>query len=253
MAGIGKLCNNCGKNGYFARVCKQRENYKRKVRNVTEEELDAIGGETDESEMSIHRIEKMNRITDRNKYLTTIVKVNGIEKEFIVDTGSPISIMPVDENIMERTEIQKVKHQYQDVNKNEVKFRGQIPADIEYENNKQKMLILITERNDITPLLGMDWIKKFKLTVGIIRVKDSNQLEKKRIIEKFPDLFKNNTTIKDTEINIQLKPGHYPVKQKAKPIPLHLQEDVGRELEILLKTGHMEKVKHVDEELCFKG
>ena len=159
MAGIGKFCNNCGKKGYFARVCKQRENYKRKVRNVTEEELDAIGGETDESEMSIHRIEKMNRITDRNKYLTTIVKVNGIEKEFIVDTGSPISIMPVDENIMERTEIQKVKHQYQDVNKNEVKFRGQIPADIEYENNKQKMLILITERNDITPLLGMDWIK----------------------------------------------------------------------------------------------
>ena len=71
-----------------------------------------------------------------------------------------------------------------------------------------------------------------------------------RIIEKFPDLFKNNTTIKDTEINIQLKPSHYPVKQRARPIPLHLQEDVGRELEKLIKTGHLEKVKHVDED-CF--
>ena len=70
--------------------------------------------------------------------------MTGIEKGFIVDTGSPISIMPVDENIMKRTEIQKVKQRYQDVNKNEVKFRGKIPADIEYENNKQKLEILIT-------------------------------------------------------------------------------------------------------------
>ena len=156
---LGKLCNNCGKKGHFARVCKQRENYKRKVRNVTEDESEIIGGESDESETSINRIERINRITDRNKYLTTTVKVNGIEKEFIVDTGSPISILPADENMMKQTEIQKVKHRYQNVNTNEVKFQGKIPADVEYENNKQKMQILITERNDITPLLGMDWMK----------------------------------------------------------------------------------------------
>ena len=46
-----------------------------------------------------------------------------------------------------------------------------------------------------------------------------------------------------------MKPGHYPVKQKARPIALHLQE-VGKELKKLIKTGHLEKVKHVDEK-CF--
>ena len=56
--------------------------------------------------------------------------------------------------------------------------------------------------------------------------------------------------MKDTEINIQLKPGHYPVKQKARPIPLHLQEDIGRELEKLIKAGHLEKINNVDED-CF--
>ena len=40
------------------------------------------------------------------------------------------------------------------------------------------------------------------------------------------------------------------MKQKARPIPLHLQEDVGRELEKLNKCGHLEKVKDVDED-CF--
>ena len=58
--------------------------------------------------------------------------------------------MPLDEQIMEKTEMQKITNRYQDVNKNEVKFRGKIPVNIEYENNNQKMEILITERADIT-------------------------------------------------------------------------------------------------------
>ena len=79
---------------------------------------------------------------------------------------------------------------------------------------------------------------------------ENNQSEKERIINKFPDLFENNETIKDTEIKIQLKPGHFPVKQKARPVQLDLQEDVGRELEKLIKSGHLEKLKDVDED-CF--
>ena len=84
-------------------------------------------------------------------------------------------------------------------------------------------------------------MEKIKLTTGRIQLTETNQSEKEKVINKFPDLFENNRTIKDTEINIQQKPGHYPVKQKARPIPLHLQDDVGRELEKLIKTGHLEK------------
>ena len=136
------------------------------------------------------------------------------------------------------------------MNKNEVKFRGKIHVNLEYENNKQKMEILITERTDLTPLLGMDWMKKFKLTIGRIQLADNNQSEREKVFNNFPDLFENNETIKDAEINIQLKPGHYPVKQNARPIPIHLQKDVGRELERLTKSGHLEKVNYVDED-CF--
>ena len=74
-----------------------KKNYKHKVRNVTEDESEAIGGESDKSEKSINRIEKINRITDRNNWLTALIKIKGIEKEFLVNTGSPISIMPVGE------------------------------------------------------------------------------------------------------------------------------------------------------------
>ena len=108
--------------------------------------------------------------------------------------------MPPDERIIKSTEIQKITNRYQDVNKNEVKFRGKIPVNIEHENNNQKMEILITERTDITPLLGMDWMKKFKLTIRRIQFAENNQSEQEKIFNKIPDLFENNDTIKDTEI-----------------------------------------------------
>ena len=79
---------------------------------------------------------------------------------------------------------------------------------------------------------------------------ENNQSEREKVFKKFPGLFENNETIKDIEINIQLKRGHYPIKQKARPVLLHLQEDVGRELEKLIKSGQLEKINDVDED-CF--
>ena len=160
-----------------------------------------------ESDESIYHIEEIKNIAEQQKHYTAKIKINGTPKEFIIDSGSPVTMMPLDEKIIKKTEIQKKPNRYQDVNKNEVKFRGKIPVNIEYKNNNQKMEILITERADITPLLGMDWMKRFKLTIGKIQLAKSGQSEKERIINKFPDLFENNRTIKDTEINIQLKLG----------------------------------------------
>ena len=108
------------------------------------------------------------------------------------------------------------------------------------------MQILISERTDITPLPGIDWLIKFKLNVGKIRVDENSQSGKRRVICKFS----NNTTNKDAEINIQLKQGCYPVTQKPRPIPLHIQEAIGKELEKLTKSGHLVRVKQVDDD-CF--
>ena len=158
---LDRTCNKCGTKGHFARTCRQGKNYKNKVRNVTEIENPTIGEEIDESESSIYRIEKINRIVDKNKYLIPTVKNNGMEIEFIVDTGSPISIMPADNKIMKETEIQKVKHRYQDVNNNELKSRGKIPVDTEYENNKQKMQLLSNSDKRNTDKKTFGYKKRF--------------------------------------------------------------------------------------------
>ena len=109
---------------------------------------------------------------------------------------------------------------------------------------------LVTERTDIISLLDMDWMKALKLTTNRLQLAKNSQSERERMFGKIQDLFENNETIKDTELNIQLKPGHYPVKQKARPIPLHLPEDVRREIEKLIRTGHLERINDVDGD-CF--
>ena len=83
--------------------------------------------------------------------------------------------MPPDKNILEEPGKQKITNRYQDVNKNEVKFRRKIPVDFQYENKKQRMDIVISERTDITPLLGIDWMRKFKLPIGEIQLAKNNQ------------------------------------------------------------------------------
>ena len=209
-------CNKCGKKGHYTKACRQKFSNNRTVKRLTEEEVNELNESSCELDEDIQHINEIKKIEETNKHFTATVKINGIAKEFIIDTGYPISIMPPDKRIMKPTEIQKVTNRCQDVNKNEVKFRGKIPVSIEYENNKQKMEILITERIDITPLLGMNWMKTFKLTIGRIQLAENNQSEKERIIGKVRYLFENNETIKDTGIKIELKPGHYPIKQKAR-------------------------------------
>ena len=71
-----------------------------------------------ERKYSPHKRKKIKLKRQEKHYIPT-VKIKQ-KKEFIIDTRSPITIMPPDEEILESTGIQKLTDKYQDVNKNEV-------------------------------------------------------------------------------------------------------------------------------------
>ena len=172
------------------------------MKRLTEEKLNKPDESSCESNASIHHIKEIEKIEDTNKHHIVTVKINAIKKEIIIHTGSPLTTMPIDKRIMKPSEIQKITNRYQNVHKIEVKFRGKVPIEFEYENNKQKTEILITERPDITPFMAMHWMKKFKLTIGKIQLSVNGRSEKEKVFIIFTDLFENNETIKDTETNI---------------------------------------------------
>ena len=77
---------------------------------------------------------------------------------------------------------------------------------------------------------------------------ETNQSES--VYKKYHKLFNTNHTIKDAEVKIQIKPRCYPIQQKARPIPYHLQEDVKNELIRIIESGHLERLETIEED-CF--
>ena len=68
----------------------------------------------------------------------------------------PVTIMPYDQKIHDIKEIKQRKERYQDVNKNEIKFMGKTWVTVNYNKTLTKLPMLITKRNDTTPLLGVN-------------------------------------------------------------------------------------------------
>ena len=85
-------CNKSGKKRHYAKVCRQKTKNNPTVKRLTENELNEQDEPSSESEDSIHHIKKIKKIDETNKHFTTALKINGVMKEFIIDTGSSISL-----------------------------------------------------------------------------------------------------------------------------------------------------------------
>ena len=93
-----------------------------------------------------------------------------------------------------------------------------------------------------------------KLELGLQGNKNTNNLRhietdgrRQKIINEYEDPFKNNHTIKDLTIDIQLKKDTKPIQQKGRPVPIHIQKTVKHELEKLIEKGHLEKADKTTE------
>ena len=193
-------CNNCHKLGHFVRVCCSKTEHTRKRVNYTEE----IYGNEEESEPEeIRQITQINRIQpNKNDHYEINLKINGKYQNFTIDTGSPVIIMPNNPTLYKQKDIQPLQERYPDVNKNEIKFLGKIWANIEYNGKTTKLPILITQRNDITPFLGVNWLKHLPITIDKISL-DEKTSQSEDIHTKLNKLFETNRTIKNTKVKIQ--------------------------------------------------
>ena len=236
-------CNNCKKMGHFAKVCKSKT-----VSRIAE----ATSSDSNtEPWPEVYHIQSVNGI-NRVDFYKTILLVHGQPIEFIIDTGSPVTIIPPS---IDLTELKKTTKTFEDVNKNPIKFKGEAMVEVKTEKSREILPILITENKNTQPLLGLDWLDK--LEIGLQGSKKTNVIRhvtederRKRIINEYEDLFKNNHTIKDLTIDIQLKKDVKPIQQKGRPVPIHFQKIVREELEKLIYKGHLEKADKTTEN-CF--
>ena len=67
---------------------------------------------------------------------------------------------------------------------------------------------------------------------------------------KFKKLFTKNHTVNGLEVKIQLKKDAKLIQQKGRPIPIHLQQSMEKEIEKLIKQGYIERANNIDKN-CF--
>ena len=78
------------------------------MKRLTEDETLQPSESTSESEENIHHIKEVRATEEKNKHYTATIEINGVKKQFIKYTGSPITIISPDERIMKSSEIQKI-------------------------------------------------------------------------------------------------------------------------------------------------
>ena len=153
-------------------------------------------------------------------------------------------------------EIHKTTKCFVGVNKNPIKFKGEeAMVEVKTEKSKEVLPMLNTENKTTQPLMGLDWLDK--LEIGLQGNKNTNIIRhietdgrRQKIMNEYEDLFKNNHTIKDLTIDIQLKKDTKPIQQKGRPVPIHFQKTVKHELQKLIEKGHLEKADKTTEN-CF--
>ena len=79
---------------------------------------------------------------NRIPFYTRTPMVNNRLKKFIVDTGSPVTLIP--KTKFNRTTIRPVSEDYRDVNDNKIMFEGKTKANIEFDGKSKQLELLKT-------------------------------------------------------------------------------------------------------------
>ena len=253
-AARGKKCAKCGKLGHYAKCCRSM----RKINHIADEEA-VSADEDDWTPNKIHSIQqKINSMGATNKngipFFKRTLMVNNRPKKLIVDTGSPVTLIPK-LNFNKITAIKLVSEDHRDVNDNKIKFEGKTLANIEIDGKSKQLELLITTKHT-HPLLSLNWKKELGLTLktetphqsrnNISRPDQSNNridADIATLKSKFHKLFTENHTVKNVEVDIKLKEGSKLIQQKGRPIPIHLQPAVEKEIEKLKNRVTSKKQK----------
>ena len=128
----GKKCAKCGKLGHYAKCCRSM----RKINPIADEETESAN-EDDWIPDKIHsKQQKINSMGTTNKngipFYTRTLLVNNRPIKFIVDTGSPVTLIPK-LKFIRITDTKPVLEDYWDVNDNKIKFEGKTVANVEID------------------------------------------------------------------------------------------------------------------------
>ena len=129
-------CNSCGKTGHFSKFCKGKQAIK--VSQISEQEnfhIFQVNGE------------------NGKRYLP--LSINGSVINFLVDTGSDVSIIPIELAKSLDLTLNKSDASLSDYNDRSIKTYGECTVTVRYKNSRFEGKVYVCNKS--TPILGLNW------------------------------------------------------------------------------------------------
>ena len=211
----------CRKCGHYALVCKTtrvgllvepdnlQETIKPETKNLADNEqlCDVVGSNPygifmnqEESELQY------------DSYVMKQVILNGKSIKFVVDTGSPFTVIPFSfyQKYFNDIPLRQSKRKLYSYDGYELKIKGFIEINTEIDTDKRNVPVLVIDTGG-PPLLGLDLVKNvFKL----LCVMESDIQE---VIDRNKDIFEGIGFARDYPINIKLQENAQPVFRRSTP------------------------------------
>lgn len=269
---VNWVCYACQQVGHTSRVCPAK---RRNVNAVLEDDYSTVDNGSDDDFLGENdRISSINGIKTKESYgqvndnsifnvtgrkgdenpCFINVKVNKIPMRAEIDTGACASI--ISSSIFFRhfrnLPISKADRPYKSVTSHIVPVLGKTLVEVEFNDTKRKLEVIIQQSDVETPLLiGRTWLKvlfpswqdKFQVEragrlVKLFREQDDHNNIIETYRSRYPLVFSSNpSTIFGYKAGVTIKPNCSPIFCRAYAVPFALRPKVEAEYDKLQKEG----------------
>lgn len=238
------ICHQCGKRGHLARACKRP--------HTPRSGTFAVDGTECESEEE--RLYALVAHSSANKHLVQPIERTltweGRRLRMIVDTGSPVSVIP-------KSLYKKHRKWWPALQKTPLRlscFLGPLPVVGKVDMQVQlgpvtvsSSLIVVDHRGPL--LCGRDTIEEFR-KAGMLLVEGTSSSvnvvhadsQLTALLDEFPDLFENLGCCKGPPVKLYLKESAQPRFLKARTVPYAMRAQVSAEIDRLVEVGVLSPV-----------
>lgn len=240
------VCHTCGKIGHLASVCKNKKKRAANINYVSENDHENCEATNKESvvEFGGVREDYLFYIVNKTPHdcMSAVVKIDKIDFSFVLDSGASISVMPRELFLRHFcfSDLNGTPTKVFSYSGHELVVFGMLKTDVEYNNKKIAMNILIVDSTG-PPVLGRDFLTRFGIQFAQINSMTSI-CNLQELLAHFSALFDGGLgKYKYLQVHLDVIPNSKPIFCKPRPVPYAFREQVDAELLRLETAGVITK------------